>query len=50
MLKEDYKEIFKGIGTVRKLKKEWLFWDIMTINDANCKKISGISNMRRIYV
>lgn len=50
MLKEDYEEILKEVGTVRRLGEEWVLWDVKTMSDANCKKLTGISNMKRILI
>lgn len=50
VLKEDYEEILREAGRVRRLGEEWVVWDIRKMIDVNCRELISTSNMQRSFI
>nr|XP_022910731.1 uncharacterized protein LOC111421778 [Onthophagus taurus] len=49
ILPEDYENVYKTVGTVNVLQRNWIAYDIKVLLDT-FKKIEGISEQKRMYI
>jgi hypothetical protein len=50
ILKDDYEKVLRERGEVRKIGTNWNLFDMKKMSDTNCKKLLGISTMKRIFI